>query len=73
MTRGKYMTNAKWRAKHMQYQVLEADGVTLAELAPNEDSAFMAAPKEGRTIQRDGVVRYVARDGGWVWAGVRTA
>ena len=54
-----------------RYAVLEADGVTLAELAPDEDTAFMAAPKEGRTIRKDGVVRYVAKDGGWVWAGVR--
>ena len=54
----------------MQYQVLESDGVTLAELAPDEDSAFMAAPKEGRTIRRDGVVLYVAKDGGWVWSGL---
>jgi len=54
----------------MQYSVIEPDGTTLAELAPDEDTAFMSAPKEGRTIQRDGIVMYVARDGGWVWAGL---
>lgn len=55
----------------MPYSVIEPDGVTLAELAPDEDTAFMAAPKEGRTIRKAGVVRYVAKDGGWVWSGVR--
>ncbi len=53
------------------YAVLEKDGVTLVELAPDEDAAFMATPKRGRTIRKDGVVKYVAKDGGWVWAGVR--
>lgn len=50
-----------------RYAILEADGVTLAELADDEDTALMAAPKEGRIVQRDGVTRYVAKDGGWVW------
>lgn len=53
------------------YAVLEKDGVTLVEIAPDEDSALMAQPKRGRTVQKNGVVRYVARDGAWVWAGVR--
>ncbi len=66
-----YETNATWRAKHTQYAIIEPDGVTLAELAPDEPSALTQAPKEGRTIRRDGLVRYVAKDGGWVWAGVR--
>ncbi len=66
-----FQTNATWRAKHTQYAIIEPDGVTLAELAPDEETAFLSAPKEGRTIRRDGLVRYVARDGGWVWAGVR--
>ncbi len=53
----------------MTYSVLESDGVTLAELAPDEETALMAAPKEGRAIMRDGVVKYVAKDGAWLWAG----
>ncbi len=57
----------------MKYSVIEPDGTTLAELAPDEDSAFMAAPKDGRTIRRDGIVLYVAKDGGWVWHGVARA
>ncbi len=50
------------------YAVLEKDGTTLVELAPDEDTALMAAPKNGRIIQRDGLTRYVAKDGGWVWS-----
>ncbi len=55
------------------YAVIENDGVTLVELAPDEETALLAKPKAGRTVQKHGVVRYVARDGGWVWSGVRTA
>ena len=50
-----------------RYTILEPDGVTVVEMAGDEETALMAAPKEGRMVQRDGVTRYVARDGGWVW------
>ncbi len=50
------------------YAVLEPDGVTLVELAPDEDAALMATPKRGRIIQRNGLTRYVAKDGQWSWA-----
>ncbi len=53
------------------YAVLEKDGTTLVELAPDEETALMSTPKKGRTVQKNGVVRYVAKDGGWVWSGVR--
>lgn len=54
-----------------EYVVLEPDGVTLVEF--KQGDLLRTEPKEGRLALRDGVVRYVAKDGGWVWAGVRTA
>lgn len=54
-----------------QYSVIEADGVTLAVLAPDEETARMAAPKEGRAIYCDGVIKLVGKDGAWHhWATV---
>ncbi len=50
-----------------RYAILEPDGVTVVEMADDEDSAMMAAPKPGRMIQRDGVTRYVAANGAWCW------
>lgn len=58
------------RESSMRYAILESDGVTVAEFAPDEETAFMSRPKRGRMIQRDGIVLYVARDGSWNWAGM---
>ncbi len=49
-----------------RYSILEPDGTTLCELAESEEAALMAAPKEGRLIQRDGVTKYVAKDSDWL-------